>query len=308
MGWTETNWTKGTKVKDWFKENYNQETDKVKQTVLDAALVARTEAFAAIERINKETGERQVLMAVVIMKFYPKAHYYNFAYKSMDETCGPYIYRCPKRLMKLLTPTDNEYALNWRKRVEDYWTTKDKTNKAMKKLNVGDTIVFKETIKFNNGTSYKSLQVLSLKPFRLTDGSTNIFGNTQAYYIKRKTLDSIIDHVIPASENGQVEREVEEVTEKTIEQYPLYYNGDMKKEYRCILWAQAKNGWEWYGFELDDKDNKIYFGYVMGAYNEWGYFSLQELLDNGVKVVTDPKELHELAPPMGGTWINKSAS
>lgn len=305
MGWTETNWTKGTKVKDWFKENYNHENDCVKQTVLDAALVARTEAFAAIEQVNKETGERKVFMAVVIMKF--SGGYYNFMYKDMDETCGPNICRCPKRLMKLLTPTEHEYALNWRKRVDEYWEQKDKSNKTRAKLNVGDTIVFNQTIKFNNGTSYKSLQVLSLKPFRLTDGSTNIFGGKSTYYMKRKTLDSMIDHIIPAGENGQVERTVEKVTEETKEQYPLYYNEDMKKEYRCILWAQAKNGWEWYGFELDDKENKIYFGYVMGFENEWGYFSLQELLDNGVKVITDPKELHELAPPLGGTWINKTA-
>ena len=306
MGWTETYWAKGTKVKDWFKEGYTYENDKVKQTVLDTALVARTEAFAAIEQIKKETGERKVFMEVVIMKFY-NGDRFNFMYKDMDESFGPNICRCPKRLMKLLTPTDNEYALEWRKRVEDYWTAKDKSNVEMKKLNVGDTVVFKETLRFSGGANFKSLQVHSVTPLRFTDGSVNIFGSTALFKIQKKILDKVIDHVIPAEKNGQVDRVIEEVTKETEKNYPLYYNEDMGKEYRCILWAQAKNGWEWYGFEIDDKDNKIYFGYVMGAFNEWGYFSLQELLDNGVKVITNPKELHELAPPIGGTWINKSA-
>ena len=101
MGWTETYWTKGTKVKDWFAEQYNNENENVKQTVLDSALVARTEAFEAIEQVNKETGERKVFMAVVMMKFY-NGYDYNFMYKDMDESFGPNICRCPKRLMKLL--------------------------------------------------------------------------------------------------------------------------------------------------------------------------------------------------------------
>ena len=58
-----------------------------------------------------------------------------------------------------------------------------------------------------------------------------------------------------------------------------------------------KNGWEWYGFEVDKEDENIYFGYVMGYENEFGYFSLQELLDIGVNVVTNPKDLMELMPP-----------
>lgn len=303
MGWTETNWVKGTKIIDWFKEGYNFENEHVKQTVLDAALVARTEAFAAIEQIKKDTGERTVSMAVVIVKF--QNEFYNFRYKDMDETMGPYICRCPKRLMKLLTPTEHEHALEWRKRVEEYWKQKDEAKKKRGKLNVGDTIVFTRPIRFTNGTSYKSLQVHRTKPLTLTDGSRNIFGYTAEYKISRKALDSLIDHVVPKGQ-GSVDREIEEVNETNIHKYPKYkYHGN-DKEYTCILWAQSSNGWEWYGFELDDKENKIYFGYVLGFEKEFGYFSLQELIDNGVKIVTNPEELHELMTP-NGSWEKVSA-
>ena len=43
-----------------------------------------------------------------------------------------------------------------------------------------------------------------------------------------------------------------------------------------------------------------------GFENEFGYFSLQELIDCGVKVVTNPEELHEIAPPIGSDWLNIS--
>ncbi len=45
-----------------------------------------------------------------------KSYWENFAYKDMDETCGPYKYDCPKAIIDLLSPTDNEYALEWRRK------------------------------------------------------------------------------------------------------------------------------------------------------------------------------------------------
>lgn len=302
MGWTETNWVKGTKIIDWFKESYEYEDDRILQRVLDAALVTRSEAYAAIEQIKKDTGKRIVKMAVVIVKF--QKGYYNFMYKDMEETMGPHICKCPKRLMKLLTPTDHEYALRWRQRVEDYWKQKDEAKKRRGKLNVGDTIVFTRPIRFTNGTSFKSLKVHSTKPLTLTDGSKNIFGHTTEYKVSRKALDSLIAHVVPQGQ-GNVDREIEEVNENNIHKYPKYHCEITGKDYTCILWAQGTNGWEWFGFELNDKENKLYFGYVMGFENEFGYFSLQELIENGVKIITDPKILHELEPPTGSEGWTK---
>ena len=36
------------------------------------------------------------------------------------------------------------------------------------------------------------------------------------------------------------------------------------------------NRWTWYGVEYDP-EQRIFFGYVKGQENEWGYFSLTEL-------------------------------
>jgi hypothetical protein len=39
----------------------------------------------------------------------------GFGYKLLEETMGPYYHNCPNKILKLLTPTDNESALTWRK-------------------------------------------------------------------------------------------------------------------------------------------------------------------------------------------------
>ena len=39
----------------------------------------------------------------------------EFLYKVMGESCMPYKFDCPKRILNLLTPTDNEYSNQWRK-------------------------------------------------------------------------------------------------------------------------------------------------------------------------------------------------
>ena len=43
----------------------------------------------------------------------------EFGYKDMDETMGPGYYDCPIGILKLLSPTDNAYAKEWRKNVKD---------------------------------------------------------------------------------------------------------------------------------------------------------------------------------------------
>ncbi len=40
----------------------------------------------------------------------------DFGYKDMDESCGPCECSCPISILKLLSPTENEYAKDWRRR------------------------------------------------------------------------------------------------------------------------------------------------------------------------------------------------
>lgn len=60
-----------------------------------------------------------------------------FAYKDMDETEGPYCYDCPKSILDLLTPTDNKWAKEWRRKCRERIAEK----KEFEHLPIGTMIV-----------------------------------------------------------------------------------------------------------------------------------------------------------------------
>lgn len=57
---------------------------------------------------------------------------------------------------------------------------------------------------------------------------------------------------------------------------PVLYAGENEKDPMVICkFFLPMTKWTWYGIEFDGKDR--FFGYVIGEYNELGYFSLAEL-------------------------------
>lgn len=141
MGWTSFNLNQP--VKQWFNEKYNNEHHEV----IDVAIVKRTRLYAAVK--DKKTND--VFALIFLLRWQPKSDM-NFSYKDMDETVGPYYYDCPKKIFKLLTPTNNEYAIGWRKNVEEYHSNNDKLK------NKNTVIVFDEAIEFTNGMSFKAFK------------------------------------------------------------------------------------------------------------------------------------------------------
>jgi hypothetical protein len=67
--------------------------------------------YAALN--HKETGE---VHAVVVLTHINRNEYCNFGYKWIDETCGPLECNCPESILSLLSPNDDENALQWRER------------------------------------------------------------------------------------------------------------------------------------------------------------------------------------------------
>jgi len=120
MGWTSyraTEYRNGTidrkaecdKIFNWTAEHKSVQ-------VLKSAMVGAT-YYAAIE--VKEPEKEPCVTAVVCLTTIDQKSYFNFAYKDMSETMGPYRSNCPKSILDLLTDTDNEFALAWRKRCRD---------------------------------------------------------------------------------------------------------------------------------------------------------------------------------------------
>ncbi len=118
MGWTYTNKDKHVSASEYIEKHllvWNR--PGYKYTVLDGGVVKFRTYYGAVEQLNLDTNERNVF-AVVILLNYPK-DYHNFGYKDMSEDMGPCQSECPERILKLLTPTASEYAIEWRKRCYD---------------------------------------------------------------------------------------------------------------------------------------------------------------------------------------------
>ena len=148
MGWL--SFSMHRPVKEWFKDELNS-----KYELLDAALVKRSTFYATVK--NKETG--QVFCAVYLIRW--SRGYDNFAYKDMDEFCGPNQPDCPKRIMKLLLPLNDEndpngWAREWRKRVEQYWLLRDA-------INNGGIIKTEQPVGFTSGNEYQYFRKLGSK-------------------------------------------------------------------------------------------------------------------------------------------------
>jgi hypothetical protein len=109
--------------------------------VLKSSMVGST-YYAAVKRTKFATEtapELSNVFAVICLTSTNMKDYYNFAYKDMDENVGPYQCDCPKGILDLLTPTENEYALGWRKQCYENLAAKKNPN-AFNKLPV-DTII-----------------------------------------------------------------------------------------------------------------------------------------------------------------------
>ena len=141
MGWLEyhAEHYKNGKVdrKAEMDSKYNWEDEHLKVEVLKSSMVGST-YYAAVKSFNK-TNNFECVAAIVCLTSTNNKDYYNFAYKDMDETCGPYQCDCPKGILDLLSPTENEYALEWRKQCYENIAKKRDPN-GFNKLPVGTVI------------------------------------------------------------------------------------------------------------------------------------------------------------------------
>jgi len=172
MGWTF--YEKPLNVKGDLDRSLTWTSDSGARRVLDSAIVNRTEYYAAVEYV-KPDGERHVWCAVFLLKFLPKARDgYTFGYKDMDETCGPNAWRCPVRILDLLTETDNGYANGWRAKCREYHARRA----ALPKLAEGMRLrVLNESVPTINGVDVREVTVLQAgrKPLFKMEGFGGYF-------------------------------------------------------------------------------------------------------------------------------------
>lgn len=122
MGWLYTEYDKKLSHKERREEMdkvYTWESDERVVRPL-ASTIKGNVYYGAIETIHKETGERNVVCAIDLLGSYKEGFWYWYGYKDMDETMGVNgCYDCPAKILDLLTPTDSEWANEWRQKCRE---------------------------------------------------------------------------------------------------------------------------------------------------------------------------------------------
>ena len=187
MGWTCTYYPRGKSFLKFCKEEFEWKNENGSVRILDACLKNFNEGYMAVERTVTKTGERFVFAMVMTITWH-RDSYHNICYKEMDETMQPYLYNCPERILKLLTPTDNEEANKWRQRCWERIELNKKINKMFRKIQVGDKLIFNSPIYFTDGYKTKELTVTAKKKSNLRVDNF--------YIIRKKTLKNYLKSVV----------------------------------------------------------------------------------------------------------------
>ena len=178
MGWTSYQATHYKKGKVDRKAEcdalFNCSDERRECAVLKSAMVGST-YYAAVKCTADEYSS---VGAVVCLTSTDRKDYFNFSYKDMDETMGPFKYDCPKGILDLLTPTDNECANNWREACREMLAKKNNPN-ALNKLPVGTII--QVTMPFDT-TYFSEGEVVKLRKDK------NWRSNRTSWYVVQRAI------------------------------------------------------------------------------------------------------------------------
>jgi hypothetical protein len=122
-----TYYTNGTKSTPWKKFIFDEIHRDDHQIVYYSK--RGSTAYLACKYVTKE-GKTEVYALVLLCSQYGDSK----GYKPVEESMGPFHCDAPKKLLDLLTPTDSEWANQWRARCLEL--------AAKKKVKVGDKIRF----------------------------------------------------------------------------------------------------------------------------------------------------------------------
>lgn len=133
MGWT-------TMYVGWTNESnkalMTKEIERSGQIKVQKASVVNGVYYGALQMVNDPT---HVWAMVCLMR--RSERFGEFSYKDIDETCGPVESKCPACILKLLTPTDSDWANEWRARCWDYAKGNSKTiRQQLNALPIGEVI------------------------------------------------------------------------------------------------------------------------------------------------------------------------
>lgn len=174
----------------YWEEGLNRGYFKIEKAVMKGTVY-----YAAITPIQRKTEEgiipipeeERETFGVVILTSVSMKDYFNFAYKLVDETMGPAQRNCPESILKLLSPIDNEWALEWRK---NCWENvrKEKDKRKLSILPVGTKIAF--TCEFNSKVCSKGDEIILEKRLYTVRGKCKLVWVGLGYKWKPSLISS----------------------------------------------------------------------------------------------------------------------
>jgi hypothetical protein len=171
MGWLWLN-LRGQTTREYLDKQLTYETEHRRVRVLGSSLVQRATYYAAVEIIDKDKGDAHSVTAAVCLVKYARGEH-NFGYKDMDESMGPCEAECPARILDLLTPTDSQWANEWRARC--------RARLAKPKPKRGQSVTFKTPIRFVNGDTFTTLTFEKRNTFQGPFGGRYCVANWRNY-------------------------------------------------------------------------------------------------------------------------------
>jgi hypothetical protein len=154
-------WYYGPKPRDVageLRRRLTWENDVARTRCLDLALTLSV-AYAAVETVRVADGAREVWAAVILLRYSrAKDDPYPFGTKELEESMGPRECGCPARILDLLTPTTNAWALEWRAACRAR-LDRSRTHRMPKP---GTRVRFESPMRFSNGLSEKEFTVVEL--------------------------------------------------------------------------------------------------------------------------------------------------
>ncbi len=154
MGWLYMRSLGGFKTpSEYLDDQFTFDRAERSYRVLRSALVAMRRYYAAVERIEKPSGERSVFAIVCLVDYSPRnKDGHVFGYKDMAETVGLDEVDCPAAILDLLTPTDSKWAKEWRQNC--------RARLAKPKPKAGQTLVLATPLQFSDGETLSRFRVV----------------------------------------------------------------------------------------------------------------------------------------------------
>lgn len=135
MGWTYTAREKGVSDREFFQREF------ASASITDIARGKQGVVWVRFER--EREGQKLAFVCAMFTKWAPRDRY-NFGYKDVDESMGPYAYDCPLRMLEGLSEPCSEASAKWRELVRLYHA--ERANRP--KLEFGDVLKFESPLSF----------------------------------------------------------------------------------------------------------------------------------------------------------------